>query len=78
MGFPGCSEVKSPSASTGDAGLIPGLGRYPGEGNGNSLQHSCLGNAKDRGACQPIVHEAAKELDPNEQLNNNNVKKQDI
>ena len=63
MGFPGCSEVKSPSASTGDAGLIPGLGRYPGEGNGNSLQHSCLGNPMDRGAWQATVHGATKESD---------------
>ena len=34
----------------GDVGLIPGSGRSPGEGNGNSLQYSCLGNLMDRGA----------------------------
>ena len=36
--------VKNPPANAGDVGLIPGLGRYPGEGNGNELQYSCLGN----------------------------------
>ena len=63
MGFPGCSAVKNPPASAGDAGLIPRLGRYPGDRNGNSLQHSCLGNPMDRGAWQATVHGAAKELD---------------
>ena len=48
MGFPGGSVVKNLSANTGDAGSIPGLGRFPGEGNGNPLQHSCLGNPMDR------------------------------
>ena len=42
MGFPGDAEVKNPSANAGDADLIPGWGRSPGEGNGNSLQYSCL------------------------------------
>ena len=51
--------VKNPAAKAGDAGLIPGSGRSPGEGNGNSLQYSCLGNPKDRGA---TVHEVT-ELD---------------
>ena len=37
-------------------GLIPGSGRSPGEGNGNPLQYSCLGNPKDRGAWQVTVH----------------------
>jgi len=36
----------------GDLGLIPGLGRSPGKGNGNPLQYSCLGNPTDRGAWQ--------------------------
>ena len=40
--------VKNPPASVGDMGLIPGSGRLPGEGNGNPLQFSCLGNPKDR------------------------------
>ena len=51
VGFPCGSVVKNPPAKTGDAGLIPGLGGSPGEGNGNPLQYSCLGNPKDRGAC---------------------------
>ena len=45
--------VKNPAASAGDlidVGLIPGLERSPGEGNGNPFQYSCLGNAMDRGA----------------------------
>ena len=41
--------VKHPPASSGDAGLIPGSGRSPGEGNGNPLQYSCLGSAVGRG-----------------------------
>ena len=44
----------------GDAGLIPGSGRSPGEGNGNPLQYSCLGNPMDRGASWAVVHGAAK------------------
>ena len=42
-GFPGGSVVKNPPANAGDSGLIPGLGRSPGEGNGNPLQYSCNG-----------------------------------
>ena len=63
MGFPGRSVVKNPPAIAGDAGSIPGLGRFPGEGNGNPLQYSCLGNSMDRGDWQVIVHEVAKESD---------------
>ena len=48
--------VKNPSVNAGDAGLIPGLGRSPGEGNGNPLQYSCLENPIDRGAWQATVH----------------------
>ena len=40
--------VKNPPANVGDAGLIPGLGRSTGEGNGNPLKYSCLGNPMDR------------------------------
>ena len=47
---PGSSEVKASSCNVGDQGLIPGLGRSSGEGNGNPLQHSCLENPMDRGA----------------------------
>ena len=43
-----------------DAGSIPGLGRSPGEGNGNSLQYSCLDNPMDRGAWQAVVHGVTK------------------
>ena len=55
--------VKNPPANAGDAGSIPGSGRSPGEGNGNPLQYSCLGNSMDRGAWQATVHEVAKESD---------------
>ena len=48
MGFPISSIVKNPLTNVGDLGLIPGLGRSTGEGNGNSLQYSCLGNSMDR------------------------------
>ena len=50
MGFPGSSVVKNPPANAGKLGSVPGLGRSPGEGHGNSLQYSCLGNSMDRGA----------------------------
>ena len=52
--------VKNLPASSGDTGLIPGLGRSPGEGNGNPLQYSCLGNPMDRGAWWAIVYRVAK------------------
>ena len=42
--------VKNPLANAGDVGSIPGLGKSPGEGNGNLLQYSCLDNSMDRGA----------------------------
>ena len=44
----------------GDIGLIPGLGRSPGEGNGNPLQYSCLENSMDRGAWQAVAHGLSK------------------
>ena len=49
LGFPGGSDDKAPACNAGDPGLIPGLGRSPGEGNGNPLQYSCLENPMDRG-----------------------------
>ena len=49
-----------------------GLERSPGYGNGNLLQHSCLGNPIDRGAWQAAVHGVTKESDMTQQLNNNN------
>ena len=51
-GFPGSSAVKNPPANTIDVGLIPGSGRSPGRGNGNSFQYSYLENPMDRGACR--------------------------
>ena len=56
-------KKKNLPASAGDAGLIPGSGRSPGEGNGNPLQCSCLENSMDRGAWQATVQGLAKELD---------------
>ena len=50
LGFPGGSEVKASACNAGDLGSIPGLGRSPGEGNGNPLQYSCLENPRDGGA----------------------------
>ena len=52
----------------GDMGSIPGSGRSAGEGNGNPLQYSCLGNLTDRGAWWATVHGIAKELDMTEWL----------
>ena len=65
--FPGGSECKGSTCNVGNLGLIPGLGRSPGEGNGYPLQYSCLENSMDRGAWQATVHGAA-ELDTTEQL----------
>ena len=58
-GFPGGSEGKASACNAGDLGLIPGLGRSPGEGNGNPLQYSCLENPMDR-EWFAIVHRVAK------------------
>ena len=55
--------VKNPPANAGDirdAGSIPGLGISPGEGNGNSLQYSCLEKPMDRGAWQAMVHRVTR------------------
>ena len=57
--------VKNPPADSGeakDAGLIPGSGSFPGEGNGNPLQHSCLENSMDRGTWWATVHGVHKGL----------------
>ena len=56
MGFPGGSVGKESACNAEDLGLIPGLGRSPGEGNGNPLQYSCLENYKDRGAWRATFH----------------------
>ena len=55
--------VKNPPANAGlagDVGSIPGSGRSPGEENGNSFQHSCLGNPMKRGALWAIIHEVTR------------------
>ena len=59
MGFPGGSVVKNPPANAGDTedlGLIPGLERSPGVGNGNPLQYACLDNPMNTGAWRATVH----------------------
>ena len=68
VGFLVVSVVKNLCTNAGEVGSIPGLGRYPREGNGNPLQYSCLGNLTDRGAWQDIVHEVAKELDSTKEM----------
>ena len=60
MGFPGDSDDKESACNAGDQGSIPGLGRYPGKGNGNPLQYSCLNNPMDRGAWRARTLEATK------------------
>ena len=50
MGFAGGQMVKASAYNDGDPGSNPGLGRSPGEGNGNPLQYSCLENPMDGGA----------------------------
>ena len=60
MAFPGGSDSKASAYNAGDPGSIPGSGRYPGEGNGNSLQYSCLENSMDRGAWLATVHGITK------------------
>ena len=57
--------VKNPPAKAGDAASIPGSGRSPGEGNGNTLQCSCLGNPMNGGAWQATVHGVVKESNMN-------------
>ena len=61
--FPGGMVVKDLPAhaqGSGDEGLIPGLGRSPGEGNGNLLQYSCMKNPMNRGAWRAIVYQVSK------------------
>ena len=54
------SVVKDLLANAGDLVSVPGLGRSPGEGNGNSLQYSCLENPMDKGAWGAAIHVVAK------------------
>ena len=58
--FPSGSDSKVSAYNAGDLGLISGLGRSPAEGNGNTLQYSCLENPMDRGAWRVTVHRGAK------------------
>ena len=59
-GFPGSSDGKASAYKAGDLGSIPGSGRSPGEGNGNTLQYSCLENPTDQGAWWATAHRVAK------------------
>ena len=65
-GFPGGSVIMNPPSNTRETGLIPGLGRSPGEGNhlenNNPLQYSCLGNTKGREAWWATVHRVTKRV----------------
>ena len=65
-GLPSWLSCKESAHNAGDPGSISGLGRSPGEGNGNPLQYSCLENPMDRGAWQATVHGGHKELDTTE------------
>ena len=56
------SDGKASACNAGDLGSILGWGKSPGEGNGNPLQYSCLGNPMDRGSCWTMVHTVAKSL----------------
>ena len=60
VGFPGSSKGKEFPCNTGDLGSNPGSGITPGEGNGNPLQYSFLGNPMDGGAWQAMVHRVTK------------------
>ena len=60
LGFPGGSEGKASACNVGDPGSIPESGRSPGEGNGNPLQYSCLGNPTERDTWWATVHGVAK------------------
>ena len=63
MGFTSGSAVKNLPDNAGDMGLIPGLGIFSGEGNGNPLQYSCLENPRDRGGWQTKVCGVSEETD---------------
>ena len=63
LGLPCGSVVKNLPDNAGDAGSIHGLGKSPGEGNGNPLQYSCQENPMDRGTWRAAVHGVTKELD---------------
>ena len=60
MGVHGSSAGKESACNAEDPGFTPGLGRSPGEGNGNTLQYSCLENPMNRGTWQATVREVAR------------------
>ena len=68
MGFPGGSAGKESACNVGDLSSIPGLGRYPGGGNGNPLQYSCLENLHGQRSLADYSPWGCKELDTTEQL----------
>ena len=68
MGWPGGSDGKESACSEGDLGLIPGLGRSPGGGHGNSLQYSCLENPHGQRSLAGYSPWGLKELDTTERL----------
>ena len=76
QGFPGGSVVKNPpvmqetTCNEEDSVLIPESGRFPGEGNGNLLQYSCLGSPMEKGAWQATIHGVAKALNRSQQVKN--------
>ena len=63
LGFPAGSDSKDSTCNAGNPGFIPGSGRSPGEGNGNPLQYSCLGNPTERESWWATVHGVAKRDD---------------
>ena len=67
-GFSAGSNGKESACNAGDTGLIPGLERSPGEGNGYPLPYFCLENSMDRGAWWATVHRTDKQSDMTEQL----------
>ena len=68
MVFPGGSDGEASVYNAGDLGSIPGSGRFPGEGNGNPLQYSCLENPMDGGAWCRLLSMGSKESDMTERL----------
>jgi len=60
LDFSGGSEGKESACNAADLDSVPGLERFPVEGNGDPLQYSCLGNPKDRGAWWATVHGVVK------------------
>ena len=65
--------VKNSPASAGDAGLVPGSGRFPGGGHGDPLQYSYLGSPMDRGVCQATVPGVSKESETTERLSEHSL-----